>query len=613
MVCLMLVAMAALCLMGVAAAATDPITFAMELSNTRFNGPAEVTVTIRITNSGSEDMPAPLGLFDPAGQPITSFGTPTLKAGSSKEYTGTWMVTEKQLAEGKLHYGVRYPVSDGAGSFTYKDMLITHNIVDAGDEPVVEIRRHIAPTMARKGQNVSVIYEISNVGNVDITDVEIKEATAVSKSVGRIALVRAGEKATHTFTVKMGTRKITSSAAITYKANGETYKASVDKADIRYGDVKLDATLKADKKGGNPGDTLTLTLTVKNSGKSDYENVTVTDPTLGTVFTGLTVKAGETITEEKSITITESAEFVFTVSGADASGATVETATGVVSITAVDPDKVVDLTVEAVADRSTVYVLPGIVKFTVKVTNNSPSEAKDVSVSASGVTLYTFDTIQPGQTRTFVRDVRVEIPGTFRFDAAIKDQLDQTVIFESNHVRIEHARPTATPSPAPIATPAKPVTEPLPTRDSLPPYVDTVEQALSIASWVLLALSGVCLALVAVGVVSRVRRAAQSSKASDHLERDGFRDYTRAVPERRRHAMPEEEQADETPYAPVEEEAAAEEEAPVQEELNPSEIAEAMTEIYPDAAPAQDAEQAPEENSFPQEETYRRRRRADEE
>ena len=46
-----LVALLVLGLTGAAMAAEDPIKLKMELSATRFSGPAEVTVTLRVTNT----------------------------------------------------------------------------------------------------------------------------------------------------------------------------------------------------------------------------------------------------------------------------------------------------------------------------------------------------------------------------------------------------------------------------------------------------------------------------------------------------------------------------------------------------------------------------------
>ena len=606
---LVLVTLAALIILGLVGAALaeeDPISLTMELSATRFSGPAEVTVNIKVSNTTDADMPGPLALYYPSGKIIEDFGTPTLSAGQSMTWEGTWTVTEDQIKAGRVIFAVQYNYLAEDGSIARKVKSYYVPIEDAGAVAQVEINRYITPSMARNGQKVSVIYEIVNTGTIDVTDVVIKESASVSKTNGTIDLVKAGEKGTYTFTVTMAKKDLTSNANISYKAGGKTYTETLGDAAIKYGDVKLTATLKSDKKGGNAGDTVKFTLTLKNTGKSDYQNVTVTDPTLGTVFTGLSVKAGETITQEKEITIAKSASYQFTVVGADASGATVETATDRIAITAVDPDKVVSLTVNVQVDKSVVYILPDVVKFTVSVTNNSAVDATNVTVSASKVDLYTFDAIPAGETRTFVRDVRVEMAGSFRFDARVANQLEETETFSSELIRIIHSTPTAAPTVVPIATPVVPTLEEKPTDDGLPPYVTTVQNAMGIAQWVFLGIGAIAVLLIIVGAAGRAKNAAKSARASDHLERDGYRDYTQAVPAKKRHVMPEEEGADAAQEAPAAQEA---EEAPAEapaETADPAAVSDAMAELYPEAAEAADtpAEEA----------TYtRRRRKADEE
>ena len=63
----------------------------------------------------------------------------------------------------------------------------------------------------------------------------------------------------------MGTKDITSAATISFKAGGKSYTKKVESTTIKHGEVKLSATLKTDKKGGAPGDTVKLTLTLKNT------------------------------------------------------------------------------------------------------------------------------------------------------------------------------------------------------------------------------------------------------------------------------------------------------------------------------------------------------------
>ena len=577
-----LVLVTLLCLLAVglfsAAAAEEPVTMKMDLSATRFSGPAEVKVTISVSNTTDTDMPGPLALYYPNGKMISEFGTPTLAAGQTKTWEGTWTVTEEQIKAGKVLFAVQYSYLAEDGSVARKVESYYCAIEDAGAVAQVEVERSITPSMARNGQKVSVIYTVRNTGTVDVTDVTIKEASAISKTNGTIDLVKAGEQETYTFTVAMAKKDLTSSATVTYKAGGKTYTETIGKQVIKYGDVKLTATLSADKKGGTPGDTVKLTLKLKNTGKSDYENITVTDPTLGTVFTGLTVKAGETVTQEKEITIAKSASYQFTVTGS-ASGSSIETATDRITVTAVDAAQAVTLAVSAEVDKPTIYLLPDVVKFTVQVTNTSAAEAKDVTVSASGVDLYTFDSIPAGETRSFVRDVRIEMAGNFRFDARIQNQLEETETFQSELIRITHATPTAAPTMVPIAQPEVPTKEKLPTDDGLPPYVTTVQQLLSIGQWLFLAIGVAAVALIVIGAVGRAKNAAKSAQSADHLERDGYRDYTQAVPAKKRHTMPEDESAEPAP-APVEEPAA--EEAPA-EEAAPEAVSEAMADLYPEA------------------------------
>ena len=593
-----LVALLVLGLTGAAMAADDPITLNMDLSNTRFSGPEEVTVVIRVTNTRDEDMPGPLALYYPNGHMIEEFGTPTLSAGQSLTWTGTWNVTQEQIDAGRVIFAVRYSILGADGSVTTKLDSYYASIEDAGAVAQVEIKRYITPTMAGKGQKVTVTYEIANTGTLDVSDVVIREGSTISKTNGTIDEIKAGEKGSYTFTVTMGRKDLTSNATITYKAGGKSYTETLGNAKIKYGTVNLTATLTADKKAGYPGDTVKFTLTLKNTGKSDYENITVTDPTLGTVFTGLSVPAGKTVTQEKELLISKSTSYQFTVSGATASGATIETATDRLSITAADPEKNVSLVVSAEVNKPIVYILPDVVKFTVTVTNNSAADAENVTVSASGVDLYTFDAIPAGQSASFVRDVQVEMAGNFRFDARLTNQLGATETFSSELIRITHSTPTTAPTQVPIATPEAPMLERIPTDDGLPPYVATVQNAMNIGQWVCIAIGAAAVLLILIGVVSRVQNAARSAKAPDHLERDGYRDYTQAVPAKKRHVMPEDdEDAADVEYReePALEEAPATE-APA-EEADPAAVTDAMAELYPEAA--EKAEEA----------TYTRRRR----
>ena len=522
-----------------AALAEDPIKVSMELSKYKFSGPETITVSITVTNIGDGDMPAPVTLYYPSGKKIEEFGSPTLSVGASKRWSGEWKVTQEQLDAGKIAFKISYAYYDDNGDDEAEPTLIkkgknfSKKITFTGADPEISVSRTITPTTAQKGQEVSVIYEIENTGSVEVTSVNIKENASISSKSGTIDSIAPGQTGTYTFTAVMGTKDLTSAATVSYKAGGKTFTSKVESATVKYGEVNLSASLKADKKGGAPGDTVKLTLTLKNSGNLDFTNVTVTDPTLGTVFSGETVKAGETVNLEKDLTITESQELQFTVTADESTGKGVETATGRVKIVAMDPTQQIVLTLNAEADRSLVYKIPGTVRFKVTVNNDSAVEVKNITVKAVDTELYSFESIPAGGSASFIRDVDISMAGTFQFTATCRDQLDQTLTFTSNQVVISYAEPTVVPTEAPLVTPPAPAAEPIPTDQPEPEWLGQAESIADTAKWILAAVAGVLLLLLLIGAVRRGKSKSESKKAMDHLEGATYRDYS-AEPKRRR-------------------------------------------------------------------------------
>ena len=520
-----------------AALADDPIKVSMELSKYKFSGPENITVSITVTNIGDGDMPAPVTLYYPDGKKIEEFGSPTLSVGASKRWTGDWKVTRAQLEAGKIAFKISYAYYEGSDDeadpqLVKKGKNFSKKITYTGADPEVSVTRTITPTTAQKGQEVSVIYEIANTGSVDVTSVNIKENSSIASKSGTIDSIGAGKTGTYTFTAVMGSKDLTSAATVSYKAGGKTFTSKVESAVIKYGEVNLSATLKADKKGGAPGETVKLTLTLKNSGNLDFTNVTVTDPTLGTVFSGETVKAGESLPLTKELTITETQELQFTVTAEEATGKGVETATGRVKIIATDPTQQIVLTVDASADRNVVYKLPGTVRFNVTVHNDSAVEVKNITVKAVETELYSFDSIPAGGSASFIRDADVSMAGTYQFTATCKDQLDQVLTFTSNEIHIDHSEPTPVPTEAPLVTPEAPPEEPLPTDQPEPEWLGQVEGIAEGAKWILTAIAAVLLVLLLIGAVRRGKSRGESKKAMDHLEGANYRDYS-AEPKRR--------------------------------------------------------------------------------
>ena len=514
-----------------AALADDPMKVSMELSTNKFSAPKSITVSITVTNVGDVDMPGPVTLYYPSGKKVEEFGSPTLAVGASKNWSGEWTVTQKELEAGKITFKIKYSVysdevdENGENTLVNKTKNFSKKIQYTGADPELEIERTIMPQTAQKGQEVSVTYEITNVGPVDVSGITIKENTTISTKSGTIDSIAAGETGRYTFTAVMGTKDLTSNATISYKAGGKTFTSKVDSATVKYGEVKLSATLTADKKGGAPGDTVKLTLKLKNSGTTDFTNVTATDAALGTVFSNEKVPAGETLALEKELTITETQDIQFTVKGEDGTGKEVETATGRISVIATDPTQQIVLNLEASADRDKVYKLPGTVRFSFVLHNDSAVEVKNVTVKAVETPLYSVESIPAGESVSFIRDTEVSMAGSYQFTTSCKDVLGQTLNFNSNAIPIAYAEPTPVPTEAPLVTPPAPATEPLPTDQPEPEWLDQAEGVAGIAKWILAGVGGLLLLLLLIGAVRRGKSRSDSKKAMDHLEGATYRDY----------------------------------------------------------------------------------------
>ena len=200
-----------------------------------FSGPKKITVSIEVRNAGDEDMPGPVELYFPNLEQVEDFGSPTLASGSRRNWVGTWQVTQAELDSGTIDFYVRYPVKDEvSGELKYKSKKLSFKISYTGPDPELDIKRSFLPAVANKNQEVSVIYEITNVGTAEVNNVTIRENTEISATDGVIKSIASGEAGKYVFTAKMGTKDLTSEATINYSAGGKNYTTKVEPATVKY-------------------------------------------------------------------------------------------------------------------------------------------------------------------------------------------------------------------------------------------------------------------------------------------------------------------------------------------------------------------------------------------
>lgn len=520
-----------------AMAETDPIVCDIELSPAKLAGPGTVNVTITISNSGDTDMKDPVVLYDPAAKIVSDFGTngaALLKAGESKTWTGSYDVNQRTLDNGSVVYFVKYVLYKESGEAVDQSQPIRGKISQQTAEADIDVKRTISPTIAKEGQKIVVKYEIMNSGTIDLTDITIKENADIHKEKQTIPKLEPGKTALIEYpAVTMGKKDLTSGATITYKSanNKKAQTYTVEDTKITYGESALSAKLTASAKGVAVNEKVTLKLELKNGGSVDYSDLRVTDPVLGDVFTNQKLEAGKSVTLEKEITLTETANYQFTINAIDSTGTETVTATDAVTVAAVAPEDVLTLTLTATPDRTEVYEQPGLVRFAVDIVNNSRVDAKKVSISHGNTVLYTFETIPAGETRRLTRDTALSMAGKYRFTATAQDPLENTLTFQSNEVQIAFSVPT--PAPATATPPPQPTPEPTFSPVTVPPIghrsVGTVPKTIQAILLPILIIAGVLLITAGVLLILATKRRADQKKASeaafDHLERAKRRDY----------------------------------------------------------------------------------------
>ncbi len=527
----LLVGLMAVLLLGVTAFAESPqqdISFTMSVDPTTLTKPDEVTVSVRVANVSTADINTALSLFDPDDKPVTDFydggSLYSLKLNEARTWQGKYTVTQAQLDQGKITYTLRYAKTDAEGSVTQVTLPASADIAFAGEKADLTVTRVIEPAVVRTGSDVKVIYELVNTGNVRLTDIRVRENRTISTNTQTVNPLAPGEKATVTFTKRAARTDLESSALINYRKDGDrtTLRVTLDALAIPIAKPGLAYELSVDRAVVNVGETVNLTLTVRNTGNISYSNVTVTDTKLGEVFTGLSIPAGETVTHTKEVTLTESSAFKFTLNLEDNTGSTLKETTNEIKISAYAEGQMMKLNLQVTPDTDTVTALPGKVTFTIIITNDSNAPAKNISITHGGTSIYTISELSPGQSMTLPRDFLITHAGKFRFTASARDALDNVVTFESQDIQIGFTPPTVAPTQVVVVTVPPPVTIAPLTQETKDPAMQTLWIAVVAAG----ALFGVALILFTISSIVRGNARKQSDAAYDHLETSSRRDYT---------------------------------------------------------------------------------------
>lgn len=507
------------------------IGFELTIDPTTLKEPGPVTVKATITNKGTEDITVPMTLYDADDKIVTAAFDggvlSLLKAGESREYSGQWTVAQKHLDAGRFSFNLRLNTTDAAGTIAQVSIPASATIAFEGEKVELGITRSITPEVARASSTVTVSYELANKGTVKLTDIIVKENALIATRAQTVKELAPGATTKLTFEKRAGTADLESSAVVTYYREGARtqLRQTLDTVQIPIAKPAFSAELSADQTTVTVGDTVTLTLTMKNDGNIDYTGIKVSDARMGEVFTGLDLPAGQTLVQTKEINMMVPTTFRFSIALNDNTGTTQTQTTNEVKVSAYNEGQMMRLNAQLSADRETVPSLPGLVRMSVNITNDSNTAATPVTVYHGDLRIAYIETLAPGQSITVTREYNISQAGKYRFTVRTEDVLNNTVSFDTNEISIGFAPPTPEPTKqtqAPIA--------PVVTYSPIPVSGDDStlakgKNALFILTWAVGLLFAGTLGLFLASSFMRARARKQSDTAYDHLELQPKRDY----------------------------------------------------------------------------------------
>lgn len=477
----------------------------------------DVSITIKIYNNSQTDMEETITLFNPAGYSVDKYEG--LKGENSVTYTGTWRVTDEEIAKGKINYYIRYNVqTDNGPTETVRTIPVTIQAMTAA--PELTATYSISPIAAREGQTVNVAYTLSNIGNIELRNIVV-ENEGISKERLTVPSLSVGEKVTLEDSFTMGSKELVSKPSVTYQASGSDKKLTISdmaRKTITVAEDGLDVMLKAaDVKNVYPGESVSMTLELKNSGNTAYTGISAELSDGTPIASGVELAPGATFKQEFTAQITQSGEYSVLVSGRDSSGESVSVASGALEITTQDPARALMLKVQAQAQTETIYSEPAVIRFGVKVENVGQTDATTLTIKQNGTTVGTIPSLPFGESRTVVFDVETSIAGKFQFVVSGRDDDGNERAYESNIIQVNYLEPTPVPTSAPTPTPVPPTPSPAPTATPKPSLGEIISQSVNPA--VLYTIAGIlAAALAAVLILSGMNKAKKERREKNAID-----------------------------------------------------------------------------------------------
>ncbi len=336
--------------------------------------------------------------------------------------------------------------------------------------PRFDFKRTASKTVLAAGEKVKLSYILKNDGSVTLKDVVISDDMTGVGEVGRIDLLFPGDMREFTKEVSI-TADTVSQPYVTYCTTQSDMQSTLmlERLSIVVSNPQLGVTLKSDVPFAQPGDSVTLVCSVVNQGNVTFDNVTISDPTLGTIIEGARIEAGKAYSWNKVIKPVSSGSYMFTVRALDASGAIYTANSNIVSVEVSAQETVEEETFGvSVTANTNEMTAPGEVTFNFLVRSAEPA-ALVIIYDAAGNVLTQLENLEAGDKMAPV-PIKIEQSGDYIFtvDATLASGARTQRTTEPVHIEIVPAQPTQTP----LSTTIVETPPPTPPPSNLLPAVD---------------------------------------------------------------------------------------------------------------------------------------------
>lgn len=274
--------------------------------------PGEVTLLFTLTNK-TDALLESVSLTSTDGLLVEPIGD--MAAGVTQTYTRVHSMTQAELDSGKIEYIIT--CVSGSDHFSYN---VEASVEKAIAEPEVEFQRQVSSRYSSDASSVTVIYRLSNVGNVPVTAISVTDP--LGDFDGRLELLDVGKSKVFVQHVSVS-EAADSSPTLTYSPqNGnDVYTVELDPLTIEPAHGMLDVSLTAGR-SMFASDTAEVVLQLANGGNVDYLDVVVYDDVYGGVIAdSITVSAGgKPVEVARTYPIREDSSYRWRVTGRTSAG-----------------------------------------------------------------------------------------------------------------------------------------------------------------------------------------------------------------------------------------------------------------------------------------------------